>query len=221
MPARYLSSKELRAFYDRFGIKQDWQRFYEGPAMRELIAHARLYAAKSVFELGFGTGAFALELLQKHLPKSATYTGVDISSTMYGIAEKRLARFAGRARIELTDGSLVFDFPDAEFDRFFANYVLDLLPPDDISSVINEAHRLLKPGGLMCLLSLTHGTGPLSRAIIRAWSRLFRLSPGLVGGCRPVRLTDYLDAGKWRIAHHDVLSPFAVSSEVVVAERVG
>ncbi len=219
MPIRYLNTGELRAFYDRFGVKQDWQRFYEGPAMRELIRYGRFDRSGSVFELGFGTGAFALELFKKHLPETAEYAGVDISPTMHGLAEQRLASFKDRAKLALTDGSFKFGYGDASFDRFVANYVLDLLSPEDIRRVTDEAHRLLKPGGLLCLLSLTPGRGLFSRSVTRLWGRLFRLKPGLVGGCRPVRLTEYLDTAAWRIVHHNVVSPFGISSEVVVAER--
>ena len=35
-----LSSDEARAFYDRFGARQDSQAFYEDPATRDLIVHA-------------------------------------------------------------------------------------------------------------------------------------------------------------------------------------
>ena len=33
-----LSKEEARAFYDRFGSKQDWQRLYEGQAIQGLLA---------------------------------------------------------------------------------------------------------------------------------------------------------------------------------------
>ena len=34
-----LNREQVRSFYDRFGKNQDWQRFYEGPAIRDLLAH--------------------------------------------------------------------------------------------------------------------------------------------------------------------------------------
>jgi ubiquinone/menaquinone biosynthesis C-methylase UbiE len=216
----YLSKEKVRAFYDRFGRRQDWQSFYEAPAMRELLLHGRFGPAGSVFELGFGTGAFALTLLERHLPTAASYVGVDISSTMAGIAGKRLGRFGPRARLVVTDGSLAFGFPDCSFDRFVSNYVMDILPPDDIRQAISEAHRMLKPGGLMCLTSLTYGRTPVSRALIWAWRRLFGINPLFVGGCRPVRLTEFLPQDRWRLDHQGVVQAFGIPSEVVVAKRL-
>ncbi len=127
---RCLSKEEVRSFYNKFGSKQDWQRIYEGPAISELLRNGRFGSASSVFELGCGTGAFALELLKNQLSESASYTGVDLSQTMVGLAGKRLERFGDRAKVLLTDGSLEFGYPGGSFDCFVANYVMDLLPPD-------------------------------------------------------------------------------------------
>ena len=35
-----LTRDEARAFYDRFGSKQDWQSIYEGRALRDLMDRA-------------------------------------------------------------------------------------------------------------------------------------------------------------------------------------
>jgi ubiquinone/menaquinone biosynthesis C-methylase UbiE len=217
---RFLTRSELRAFYDRFGAKQDWQRFYEGPAMRHLVRKGEFEAAASVFEFGCGTGAFAEDLLANHLPKTASYLGMDISSTMVALARRRLARFKDRAEVRLTDGSVRFDQPDGSFDRFVSNYVLDLLSPDDIREVLDEAYRLLLPGGRLCLMSLTHGQSLPSRILIWAWSRVHRLRPSLVGGCRPVELREFVPRDRWRVDDDRVVSAFGIPSEILVATKV-
>ena len=61
-----LKHSAARAFYDRFGKKQDCQSFYEDPALDELIAHASFEDARSVFEFGCGTGKFAARILENH-----------------------------------------------------------------------------------------------------------------------------------------------------------
>ncbi len=219
MSKRFLEREEIRAFYDRFGAMQDWQRFYEGPAMRELLWHGRFNQASSVFELGCGTGAFALDLLQRHLPETASYLGVDISSKMTALAGRRIDPFKSRARVQQTDGSLRFHFPDGSFDRFVANYVLDLLSPDDITGVIEEAFRLLRDEGLICLLSLTHGRTIVARAVTGLWNCLHYLSPRIVGGCRSLELGGFLADGSWHINYQNVLNSFGIPSEIVVAAK--
>ena len=49
---RYLSPEQAKRFYHRLGPRQDWQAFYENPAINELIAHATFDSAHSLFEFG-------------------------------------------------------------------------------------------------------------------------------------------------------------------------
>ena len=91
------------------------------------------------------------------------------------------------------DGRIAADRrADAAFDRFVSNYVLDLLSPADIAAVLVDAHRVLRPDGLLCLVSLTHGTTRLSRAVTATLDPHPPLRPSLVGGCRPIELRNYL-----------------------------
>jgi ubiquinone/menaquinone biosynthesis C-methylase UbiE len=219
MPRRFLTREEARAFYDRFGRKQDSQQWYESPATRDLLKHGGFETALSVFELGCGTGAFAEEILAHSLPQTARYCGVDISSTMVELTKKRLERFGSRAEVRLTDGVLTPVLPDASVDRFVANYVLDLLSPDDIRQVLTEAYRLLKPEGRLCMVSLTCGRKGVARMVTWFWSAVHRLHPKLVGGCRPLRLQDFLVEERWRLDYHRVVTAFGVASEVVVASK--
>jgi ubiquinone/menaquinone biosynthesis C-methylase UbiE len=220
MHERRLTREEVRAFYDRFGRKQDLQRLYEGPVIRQLLAHGRFESALHVFELGCGTGWFAQELLSRHLPSHAKYLGADLSSTMVRLSEKKLQRFGSRARILQTDGSLGFDLSSGSFDRFVSIYVMDLLSMDDMKAVIHEAHRLLKQSGLVCLVSITPGKTFFSRLVMSAWMRIYRLNPACLGGCRTVELMTLLDTDRWKVLYHDVINTFGLSSEVLVAEKI-
>lgn len=165
---RYLSPEQAKRFYDRLGSAQDWQGFYENPAINELIAHAAFNSAQSVFEFGSGTGAFAARLVHRRLPADARYVGLDISGTMVSLARERLKPWSDRARIYQSDGSPRIPEPDGSFDRFVSTYVLDLLAPDFIERLLSEAHRVLVPGGKLCLVSMTFGMSPLSRASVGA-----------------------------------------------------
>jgi hypothetical protein len=53
-----LSHHEAKAFYDRFGARQDGQAFYEDGALQELVRHARFAHAREVVEFGCGTSAW-------------------------------------------------------------------------------------------------------------------------------------------------------------------
>jgi cyclopropane fatty-acyl-phospholipid synthase-like methyltransferase len=62
-----LTRKQTKAFYDRFGSKQEKQAFYEDPAIRVLIEQAHFDKAETIVEFGCGTGRFAKCLLADHL----------------------------------------------------------------------------------------------------------------------------------------------------------
>ena len=214
-----LSPEEARRFYDRFGARQDRQGFYEDPPIFNLIEHAGFGEAESVFEFGCGTGKTAKILLDRYLPATARYTAVDISSTMVGLARKNLMPFGTRVGVTQSDGEMRVDAPPDRFDRFVSMYVLDLLADDDIRTLLAEAYRTLRPAGLLCLVSLTHGDGFIASLVERLWRTVHALRPSLVGGCRPIALLEYLDGTKWRIRHRRVVTAFGISSEVVIAEK--
>lgn len=212
-----LTPSEVRAFYDRFGKKQDSQGFYENPALDDLISHSNFTEAKKIFEFGCGTGLFAALLLEKHLPSSATYLGYDLSSTMVDLATNRLAPFAGRAQVLLSDGPIKFPLSDNSVDRVVSTYVLDLLSESDIREFLREAHRVLMPGGKMCLVSLTRGATFLSCLVTSLWTLIFHLKASLVGGCRPVSLAEYdLDPNDWQTEYRKVIISFGIPSEISI-----
>jgi len=212
-----LKESDVRKYYDRFGKKQDSQKFYEDPALEDLIAHASFNEAHHVFEFGCGTGRFAAGLLQEHLPPDATYFGNDLSETMVKLANERLAKYASRARVILSEHGVHFPAQVDSVDRVIANYVLDLLSESDIHEFLTEARRVLETNGKLCLVSLTYGNSIASSAVSGIWNWVFRLRASIVGGCRPIRLEDYLDTDDWQIEYQNVVIAYGVPSEVVVA----
>ena len=215
-----LTIDEAKAFYDRFGKKQDAQGWYEDAAVNDLIAASTFDSARRVFEFGCGTGRVALRLLDTCLAGDATYEGVDVSTTMIDIAGGRLREFGGRARVRRVDGNDPFAGMMARPDRIVTTYVLDLLPEEEIARFISRCAEVLEAEGRLCIASLTFGNTLPSRFVSACWRGVFRLSPKTVGGCRPIRLLPFLEANAWTIAHHRVVSRFGVASEVVVAQRL-
>jgi len=215
-----LDAAAARRVYDRIGLLEDTQRFYEDAPVRRLAELANFQSCTAVLELGCGTGRFARKLLSQSLPESATYLGVDVSLKMATLARKRLSTWSPRARVLLIEppaDSIPAD--DGVFDRVVATYVFDLLSPPHTEALIDECFRVLAPGGLMALASLTHGTTPMSRLVSSTWQAVAERWPGLVGGCRPIEVLHYFDAKRWAIEHSEVMVRFGVPSEIVIARR--
>ena len=216
-----LSTARIATVYDRLGARVDRLAPCEDPAREELIAHGAFEGARSVLEVGCGTGRFARRLLAEHLPDDAAYLGVDVSTTMVRLARERLLPWSERAEVRHTTGAPHLGVPAGAFDRVVATYVLDLLSEDDARALLREAHRLLGPDGLLCLAGLTEGVTPVARLVSGIWAAVFAVRPERVGGCRPIRLAVLLDPDHWVIRHHRVLTRFGISSEAVVAAPAG
>jgi len=211
-----LSPSAVKQFYDRFGTRQDSQAFYEDRALDDLIAHAAFPQARTIVEFGCGTGRLARQILMRS--PEASYDGFDVSTTMVNLAQDSLASFGNRASVhQLEPGTIHLPVADQSTDRLISTYVLDLLPPADIDTFFGEAQRVLRSDGRLCLVSLTNGTSAFPRFVARLWTRIHRLRPQLVGGCRPIELGEWCDGAHWDILHQRTRVSWGIPSGVLVA----
>ena len=116
------------------------------------------------------------------------------------------------------DGTLPLPLTAACADRVVAAFVVDLLPNEHARQLLADAHRVLAPGGLLCLASLVQGTTRASRAFSSAWSIVVQRAPALLGGCRPVVLAELLDAEGWAVRTDTTVTAWGFPAGVLVAE---
>lgn len=211
-----LQRDDIKAIYDKVGERQDRGAYYEDAAIADMLAHANLEQARRIVEVGSGTGRVASRMLGAYLNPDATYYALDLSSTMVRLTYARLAAWAKRVLVMRTDSIPNTPIADHSVDRFIALYVFDLLPPQDIQHMLAQAHRVLRPDGRLCLVSLTYGATPYARLKSWGWQLLYALRPQTLGGCRPVRLSTMLRAG-WDIQHHAVVTRHGITSEIIIA----
>jgi len=216
-----LTRQQARDFYDRFGRRQDRQSLYERRPIDRLVELGDFGSAEAVVEFGCGTGTFAQRLMEEELPGNAIYAGFDLSETMTKLTRRRLVPFGARVSVTRTDGRPRIPLPPDSCDRFVSNYVLDLLPIGDITRTLDQAYKVLRPDGLLCLTSLTFGTNALSKMTIAAWLAVHSLKPSLVGGCRPISLSDYLGPASWKVLYSTTVIAFGVPTQVLIAQPRG
>jgi SAM-dependent methyltransferase len=212
-----LTRQQARAHYDTSGRWQDSLSFYGRPAIARLLEHGEFTKAAAVVEFGCGAGGLAQRLLEEHLPIYAKYSAFDLSETMVQRTRKRLISYGARVSVTMTDCRPRVPLPPGSCDRFISTYVLDLLPGPDIAKLLSQAWMVLRPGGLLCLASITSGTTSFSRLVMGAWKKLHTRNPALVGGCRPISIAPYLGPASWKILYSTIVVARGVASEVLVA----
>ncbi len=138
-----------------------------GPWYRnQALQRAGLKAGMRVVDVGVGTGLVAREAV-KLAGDPALVVGVDPSVGMMSCA-----KLPGVKLIEGRAESI--PFPDASFDFLSMGYALRHI--SDLSAAFREFHRVLKPGGRVCVLEITKPE--------KAWSQM--LLKGYMKGVVPV-----------------------------------
>ena len=111
---------------------------YESLA-REIVSHIR---EGKILELGSGPGLLSLELAR--LSPRLEVVGVDPSPGMVRLASRLCRGVENRVRF-LVGGAYRLPFPPSSFDMVVSLGVLHHL--QDLPRALEEAHRVLKPGG--------------------------------------------------------------------------
>ena len=118
-------------------------------ARRELVEQASVRQSHRVLDIGCGTGSLVAVL--KRLYPDAEVVGLDPDP-------KALAR--ARRKVERAELPAQFDqgfsdelpYPDSSFDRVFSSFMLHHLNRDEKAKTLNEARRVLRPGGSLHVL---------------------------------------------------------------------
>lgn len=167
------STLQTANFYDRFGKKQDQQAFYEDIAIKYLLEESNLAEANKIIEFGYGTGRMAVHILNEYTSSNIKYVGYDLSTTMSLLARQRLSQFQDRAIIRQSDGTPNLPEENCSADRVISTYVLDILGESDIRAFFEEVWRILTPGELVSVISLTRARNLFPRLVMGLWSLLY------------------------------------------------
>ena len=186
-----------------------WAWLTERNARNRCLELAAIRDGEDVLEVAVGTGLAFARILEAN--PSGHNEGIDLTPAMLLRAEARADR-TGVDGYNLRLGD-AYDLPfsSESFDVLVNNYMFDLLPEEDFVAVIEEFKRVLRPGGRLALVNMTHGT----RWYNSIWERLYETSPALLGGCRPVSLLPVLRQCGFRETRRDYISQFTFPSEVV------
>lgn len=122
--------------------------------------------AGNVVELGCGTGLYT----SAYAPHCSQVIATDISEPMVELAKRALAAFP-IVSVRVAD-AVSTGLPAGSADAVVAVNLLPIVP--DAAAVLTEAHRLLRPGGVLIIAHTTGQGLPVGKILTSIWRGLRR-----------------------------------------------
>lgn len=160
-----------------FGLHRSWRN----KAIRRALA-LKGEKPDNLLDVATGTGDLVF-YLHSLLPESKI-TGIDLSAGMLEIARKKLDRLGEDTGILLAFGKadcLALPFADGEFDMVTVAY--GVRNYSNLLAGLKEMRRVLKAGGVICIIELSVPDGKLTAPLYRFYAgKLIPLAGKAVSG---------------------------------------
>lgn len=133
-----------------------------------------LQPGERVLDVGCGPGFLACDMAEAVAPDGHV-VGIDVSEQMLTVARSQVAERGLSDRVDLRQGDAqALDLPDGSVDVLVSTQVYEYVA--DVDRALQEAHRVLRPGGRLLVLDtdagsvVCHHPNPdLSRRVLDAW----------------------------------------------------
>ena len=212
------SKEDARASYNRLSrwydvIAGSTEQKYRDWGLEKLSAQP----GEKILEIGFGTG-HCLVSLAKEVGSNGRVIGLDISDGMLAIARDRLEQEGLSERVDLNLGDAAsLDFiPANSLDGIFMSFTLELFDNPEIPRVLQECHRILKPGGRLAVVSMTKTNPPGLPVRIYEW---FHEHMPNYADCRPIFARQALEENGFTIRDLSTSSMWGLPVEIVLGTK--
>jgi demethylmenaquinone methyltransferase/2-methoxy-6-polyprenyl-1,4-benzoquinol methylase len=212
------SKEAARASYNRLSrwydlIAGSTEKKYRDWGLEKLSARP----GERILEIGFGTG-HCLVALAKAVGPTGRVIGLDISDGMLAIARARLQKEGLNDRTDLHLGDAAkLDFIEANsLDGVFMSFTLELFDNPEIPLVLQECHRVLKPGGRLAVVSMTKTDPPGLAVRIYEW---FHEHMPDYADCRPILARQALEQSGFMIQNISVSSMWGLPVEIILGKK--
>lgn len=161
-----------------------------------------------LLDIGCGTGKGLINLI-KNNPGATSYIGVDLSFKMCCKALQK--------HLEITNSNAL-DLPlkTSIFDAVIYSFSIEIIPEELIKAVLDESFRVLKPGGVVCIINMADVPGKNLVSGLYIWAH--KKFPKVVD-CRPISIINFLNEKRFMIIHKETQVLYGLPVEITIAEK--
>ena len=212
------SKEDARASYNRLSrwydaIAGSTEKKYRDWGLEKLSAQP----GEKILEIGFGTG-HCLVSLAKAVGPTGQVVGLDISDGMLAIARGRLQAegLSDRVDLHLGDAAKLDFLNAASLDGVFMSFTLELFDNPEIPRVLQECHRVLKPGGRLAVVSMTKSNPPGLAVRMYEW---FHEHMPNYADCRPIFARQAIEQSGFQVQDVSLSSMWGLPVEIVLGRK--
>ena len=200
MPAKEVLRVEgdIRATYAKLSrVYAAVEGIFEKKLRRRGLELLNIQEGETVLDIGSGTG-YALVEIAKAVGETGKAYGIDVTTQMLALAQKRIERAKLAGRVELREGDAIdMPYEDDMFDAVYMAATLELFDTPDIPVVLAGIKSVLKPGGRLAITSMPKEGHENSR-VFRCYEWLHRTFPRYAS-CRPIYVEDSVREAGFKI----------------------
>ncbi len=211
------SRDEARSSYDKMSGSYDWLAGFSEKKYKEMgLQTLDCQVEEWVLEVGCGTGQ-CLVALGEAVGRNGRVFGVDLSPGMLDVARSRLLKAGLEDLVDLTLGDATeMSYSDNSFDALFSSFTLELFDTPEIPVVLTECHRVLKPGGKLCIVSMAKKSRNSYMVRLYEWTQKNFTK---YVDCRPIYVEQSISEGGFNIRSVNEMSMFGLPVDIVLAYK--
>lgn len=206
LPEPDVSNETVVETYHRLAALYDWfiTPLQAGTRQRALDLLA-IERGAQVVEVGCGPGHGLVAFVERVGP-DGDIVGLDAAASMVGRARRRTVREGENTQIEICLGDArALPFRENVADIAFIEDTLELFAEDEITTVVGELKRTLRPDGQLCVVTMER-VGAEDDLFVRAYDWLFERIPGYERfGCRPIYASRTLEEEGFEVEQQERL----------------
>jgi demethylmenaquinone methyltransferase/2-methoxy-6-polyprenyl-1,4-benzoquinol methylase len=211
------TKEEAKRFYDKISRAYDYLTgAFERKHTERTLECLSINEGEAVLEIGFGSG-HCLKRIVQSVGEMGKVCGIDISKGMLEVAKRRLRKAQLVDRVSLCRGDAAkLPYSDNAFDAIFVSFTLELFDTPEISKVLEEIRRVLRPTGRLGIASMSRESGKSAPLRLYEWAH--KKWPRYVD-CRPIYLEESLINAGYRIRSKEMTRMVGLPIEIIVATK--